>query len=140
MTSAEQDILKALVGRLIPASAEYNAPGADDDIIFNAIAADLAANAAALADLLGDLARDGRAAVAGRPLDQLLGYVGSAHPEAFGLIAVAVIQAYYRDDRVMRSLDLEPRPPFPKGHQIAEGDLSLLDPVRARGPIWREAP
>ena len=49
-----------------------------------------------------------------------------------------VLLCYYRDDRVMRSLGLEPRPPFPKGHVVEQGDWSLLDPVRARPPMWRK--
>jgi hypothetical protein len=48
-----------------------------------------------------------------------------------------VLLCYYRDDRVMTSLGQEPRAPFPKGHVLEQGDLSLLDPVRARPPIWR---
>jgi len=127
------DLLKALAARLIPASAEYGVPGADDPEIFVGIAAALAPNMDAIARPLRDL---GAEAVAGEPLDALMGRLGAA----FGLIAVAVIQAYYRDDRVMRALDLEPRPPFPKGYVIPEGDFTLVDPVRARGRIWRDAP
>jgi hypothetical protein len=43
------------------------------------------------------------------------------------------------DDRVVRSLGLEPRPPHPKGHVLEDGDWSLLDPVRARALTWRRA-
>ena len=50
----------------------------------------------------------------------------------------ATVRCYYRDDRVMRSLGMEPRPPFPKGFDIPQGDWSLLDPVRARGRVYRE--
>jgi hypothetical protein len=49
-----------------------------------------------------------------------------------------VLLCYYRDDRVMHSLGQEPRAPFPKGHEVEQGDWSLLDPVRARPPIWRK--
>jgi hypothetical protein len=49
-----------------------------------------------------------------------------------------VLQCYYRDDRVMRSLGLEVRPPFPKGFEVEQGDWSLLDPVRARPKLYRE--
>ncbi len=48
-----------------------------------------------------------------------------------------VLQCYYRDDRVVRSLGLEPRPPYPKGHVLEDGDWSLLEPVRARTSFWR---
>jgi hypothetical protein len=50
-----------------------------------------------------------------------------------------VLQCYYRDDRVLRSLNLELRPPFPKGYALEQGDWSLLDPVKARPPTWRKA-
>ena len=49
-----------------------------------------------------------------------------------------VLQCYYRDDRVMRSLGMEVRPPFPKGFVVEQGDWSLLDPVRARPKMYRE--
>jgi hypothetical protein len=65
------------------------------------------------------------------------------HAERDAAVAVLtriVLLCYYRDDRVMLSLGLEPRPPFPKGHEIEQGDWSLLDPVRARAPFWRQVP
>ena len=40
----------------------------------------------------------------------------------------------------MRSLDMEPRPPFPLGYTLEEGDWSLLDPVRARPKFYRQVP
>jgi choline dehydrogenase-like flavoprotein len=58
---------------------------------------------------------------------------------AVATLTRVVLQCYYRDDRVVRSLRLEPRPPYPKGHVLEDGDWSLLDPVRARSPLWRRA-
>ena len=51
-----------------------------------------------------------------------------------------VLQCYYRDDRVLRSLGLELRAPFPKGYVLEQGDWSLLDPVKARAGTLRRAP
>jgi hypothetical protein len=51
-----------------------------------------------------------------------------------------IAQGYYRDDRVMRSLGMEVRAPFPKGFEVEQGDWSLLDPVRARPAFYRRAP
>jgi hypothetical protein len=48
-----------------------------------------------------------------------------------------LIQCYYLDDRVMRAIGLEYRPPFPYGYNVEEGDLSLLEPVFLRGRIYR---
>jgi hypothetical protein len=54
------------------------------------------------------------------------------------LLTRIILQCYYRDDRVMRSLEMEVRPPFPQGFAVEQGDWSLLDPVRARPPLYRE--
>ncbi len=50
-----------------------------------------------------------------------------------------MLQCYYRDDRVLRSLGLELRAPFPKGYTLEQGDWSLLDPVKARAGTLRRA-
>ena len=60
----------------------------------------------------------------------------SGGPAAATLVRV-VLQCYYRDDRVLRSLGLELRPPFPKGYELEQGDWSLLDPVKARRSVLR---
>jgi hypothetical protein len=54
---------------------------------------------------------------------------------AVATLTRVVLQCYYRDDRVVRSLGLERRPPYPKGHVLEDGDWSLLDLVRARLPF-----
>jgi hypothetical protein len=56
---------------------------------------------------------------------------------AVATLARVVLQCYYRDDRVVRSLGLEPRAPYPKGYELEDGDWSLLNPVRARPTMWR---
>ena len=75
-------------------------------------------------------------------LDMKAPFAGEVSVNAGGAAAATlvrvVLQCYYRDDRVMISLGQEPRSPFPKGHTVEQGDLSLLDPVRARPPIWRK--
>jgi hypothetical protein len=40
----------------------------------------------------------------------------------------------------MRSLGMEPRPPFPLGFAVEDGDWSLLEAVRARPQLYRDAP
>jgi hypothetical protein len=39
----------------------------------------------------------------------------------------------------MWSLGMEPRPPFPEGFEIEQGDWSLLDPVRGHPKLYRDA-
>jgi hypothetical protein len=62
----------------------------------------------------------------------------ATRPAAATLVRV-VLQCYYRDDRVLRSLGIELRAPFPKGHVLPDGDWSLLDPVKARPMSLRRA-
>jgi hypothetical protein len=49
-----------------------------------------------------------------------------------------VLLCYYRDDRVMQSLGLEPRPPFPKGHLVerATGRCSIPSANGRRCTVW----
>ena len=53
--------------------------------------------------------------------------------------AAHIYMYYYQDSRVLTQIGLEARAPFPKGFTsfVKRGDLSLLDPVRARGSICR---
>jgi hypothetical protein len=143
LTSAQRDDLRVISAMMIPTSAEYDVPGADDPII--------------QADILATLGRDTRSVVAaldhlaqlaGKPLAALDDATREAVAREFraaGGVAAAtlirvVLQCYYRDDRVLRSLNLELRPPFPLGYTLEQGDWSLLDPVKARPPMWRKVP
>ncbi len=132
--------LSALVGTIVPASAEHGVPGADDPAIF----ADLITSAGSVLEFLEEALRRFAASTPGFATaadDERLAAAEAfraAEPETMGLILSLVSQAYYRDPRVLASLGTPPRPPFPEGYEVPAGDWSLLDPVRARGPIWRE--
>ncbi|HVH82439.1 MAG TPA: hypothetical protein VM782_23795 [Stellaceae bacterium] len=140
LTPAQADDLRLLAGIIIPASMEFDVPGADDPAIQADILATLGRDAEPVREALDQLAT-----LAGGPfaaLDPVRREALALGLRAKGGVAVTtltrvVLQCYYRDDRVVRSLGLEPRPPYPKGHVLPDGDWSLLDPVRAREPFWR---
>ena len=142
LTPAHRGDLRVIAGTMIPASAEFDVPGADDPAIQADIVATLGRDAVLVREALDQLAR-----LAGSPLadlDPARREAVAMELRAKGGPAVAtltrvVLQCYYRDDRVVRALGLEPRPPYPKGHVLEDGDWSLLDPVRARPPMWRRA-
>jgi hypothetical protein len=139
-TDADLSLLRRLVGRVIPASSEYVVPGADDEVIFADIVQTLGRHAAVVRSMLATLdAGELRTAPSARVDETIQILLGSPEP-AMGEVVSVVAQCYYRDDRVMRSLGMEPRPPFPKGFEVEQGDWSLLDPVRARPRIWRDVP
>src|SRR5258708_7506559 len=141
LTADQFRSLRCLAEMMIPASAEYAVPSAADETIFADILRSFGRDAAhvlavlrTLDDMAGgvfaDLEPMRREAVADRLRD--------SGGEALMYLSRIILQCYYRDDRVMRSLGLEPRPPYPKGFEVEEGDWSLLDPVRARPKLFRE--
>jgi hypothetical protein len=141
LTPAQSDDLRAIAGVIIPAGAKFDVPGADDPAVQADIVATLGRDTGLVREALDEFAR----LAGGRPLaslDPARRETVALELRAKGGAAVAtltrvVLQCYYRDDRVVRSLGLEPRPPYPKGHVLEDGDWSLLDPVRARPPMWR---
>jgi len=70
----------------------------------------------------------------------MIGELRAQQPSFMSRLAMETLACYYQHDRVLAGLGREARPPYPKGYQVAQGDLSLLDPVRARGKIYRDAP
>jgi hypothetical protein len=140
LSEAELSDLRCLAGMIIPASAKYGVPGADDDTILADTVASIGRDAhhvhAALATLRG-LAGGPFAALDAARRTEVAASLREDGGAAVRTLTRIVLLCYYRDDRVMESLGLELRPPFPKGHVIEQGDWSLLDPVRARKPFWR---
>jgi hypothetical protein len=118
---AEERDLRRLAGVMVPASAEYGVPGADDAPIF--------------VDIVRSLDRDrGHVRTALAMLREIAGgdFAGldDAEAEAAAMTLLgqggpvitalgrAVLQCYYRDDRVFRALGLEPRAPYPQGRVL----------------------
>jgi hypothetical protein len=140
LTAQQARDLRALAGTIIPPSPAYGVPGADDDLIFNDILRSLERDRNDICQALTDLARLAGGAFADLGPERRA-EVATAFREAGGAPLTATVRVvllcYYRDDRVMRSLGQEPRPPFPKGHVVEQGDWSLLDPVRKRPRMYR---
>ena len=133
--------LRALAGMIIPPSTVYDVPGADDEKIFSDILRSLERDRDDIRRALSHLAAIGGCAFADLEAERRT-EVAAAFREVGGAPLAALVRVvllcYYRDDRVMRSLGQEARPPFPKGHVVEQGDWSLLDPVRARPPMYRK--
>jgi hypothetical protein len=142
LTSAQCYDLRTIAAMIIPASDEYKLPGADDAVIQADILATLGRDTEMVREALDHLAR-----LAVKPLAELdqakrdavaTEFRATGGPAAATLVRV-VLQCYYRDDRVLHSLGLELRAPFPLGYTLEQGDWSLLDPVKARPPTLRRA-
>lgn len=147
-TAAQRGVLAHVLDDLIPASADGRMPAAGQlgaaaylDQSLNAMPP-LKAMIAEGLDALDALARTrhpgGLDALA--PAERaavLLEHAGSEHSFPPILIMHA-FAGYYQDPRILALLHLPPRAPHPQGYEMGADDLSLLDPVRRRGKLYRE--
>ena len=138
LSDDQRRTLRCLAEMMIPASREYGVPSAADDAIFGDILRSFGRDEHHVMTVLRDL--EGFADLDPSGRQSKVAQVRESHGEALKGLSSVILQCYYRDDRVMRALGMEPRPPFPKGHEVEQGDWSLLDPVRRRPKLYREAP
>ncbi len=142
-----RDALRILVHMMIPPSEEHAVPGAADDTIFADILATAHTYQPAVDEVLqalneisnkfsdvdfSGLSEDDRQHVTAE--------LRRDQPLLVSALVAITAQCYYRDDRVMQSLGMEVRPPFPQGFALEKGDWSLLDPVRKREKFYRAVP
>jgi hypothetical protein len=142
MLSADQcRSLRCLAEMMIPASAEYGVPSAGDDAIFGDILKSFGRDAGhviAVLQTLDAMSSGPFADLDPQRRDAIAAELREIGGETLAYLTRIILQCYYRDDRVMRSLGMEPRPAFPKGFEVERGDWSLLDPVRARPKLYRD--
>jgi hypothetical protein len=141
LTPDEAADLRCLAGMIVPPSTKYDVPGADDAAIFADIVNSIGRDAELVRAALGRLRALSGGSFAAQDPGRRAEVAASLRAErdtGLSVLTRIVLLCYYRDDRVMLSLGLEPRPPFPRGHEIEQGDWSLLDPVRKRAPFWRQ--
>ena len=127
LSPAERAILASAAGLMIPADPELGMPAASDPTILADIEKSIGRDLALVRQALASFA----------PAQDINTWMngGGLATRALGRIVLA---AYYRDDRVLRALGHEARPPFPGGYVVEQGDWSLVDTVRARAPFWRD--
>ena len=138
---AQRETLRVIAAAMIPASEALHLPGADDPVILDDILASTGRDTKVLADaltMLHSAAAGEFAALRSAGPGTVLERFRTENCSVAAILELVIAQCYYRDDRVMRAIGMEPRAPFPKGYDVEQGDWSLLDPVRARGKIYRD--
>ena len=145
-TDDERLAVTALAAMVVPASEEYGVPGADDPAIVDNILVDASRRPEQLKDALpalDALAQEEAglpyASVSDDKRKAITSAFRKSHAGHAKLFANLTVQGYYRDDRVMRSIGLEARPPHPQGYEVEQGDWSLVDPVKKKAPFYRPA-
>ena len=146
LSPAQRDVLAIVLDLIVPASADGRRPSAADVDVLGYIRA---AEPGTLANLGAELDRldaeakerhgEGFASLDADVRQALVDDIRAAEPSFMGTLAIQTVTCYYQDERVLEAIGVEARPPFPKGYEVPSGDLTLLDPVRKRGRVWREA-
>jgi len=145
MGGSLRETLTAVLRLIIPPSSDGRLPGADAYDLWGYLETAAPEHRPAIAKDLEqlDLQSQSRFGKDFAALDvplakQLVEELRQAQPEFLGELARQTICCYYQQDRVLAAIGMEPRPPFPEGYDVPAGDLSLLDPVRRRGKLFRD--
>jgi hypothetical protein len=133
--------LDAVLDALLPASPDGRFPGGSSVGILERLEGPtLEAAMLVLPKLVEEARSAGGGSVQGVAPDrwpEIVRRAQVAHPEGFTAVITHALYAYYLDPRVVAAIGLAPRAPFPDGHSVPDGDLSLLEAVYERGPFYR---
>ncbi len=147
LTPVQRVNLDIVLDMIVPPSADGRMPGAAEVGVPAYLVAEAPDALPPLCRELEELERRslerfarGFAELPQRERKSLIEAMRAQEPSFMSRLAMETLACYYQHDRVLGGLGLEARPPYPKGYQVVPGDLSLLEPVRARGKIYRDAP
>jgi hypothetical protein len=145
--ASQQLLLRHVLNRLVPASDDF--PGAGDLGVATYVDTVVGRSAelkrlfsqglthiamisqAQQAQEFSDLAEDQK--------DAVLRQVETLHPAFFETLVQHTYSGYYSHPAVIRLLGLEARPPQPRGYHLEPLDLTLLDNMKQRSPLYRQA-
>ncbi|MEY3184271.1 MAG: hypothetical protein RLZZ613_959 [Pseudomonadota bacterium] len=132
LSREEIGLLRRVAGLMIPQSEAFGVPGADDPIIFADVLASLGRDLPAIREALSLIKQAQQSDAAA-----LAAMLTSTRPDLCTSLVSVITRCYYRDNRVMKSIGMAVRAPYPEGFSIEPNDLTLLDPVKARGRRYR---
>ena len=147
LTDAQRELLTQVLDRIVP--ADGGLPGAGELGVGEFVESTAGSKPGQTRQLVDGLklvevtaGRRGSGVFAGLDddaKDETLRAVESESPAFFDELVRLTYVGYYSQPRVAAALGLEARPPQPLGFDMQQTDLSLLDNVRQRGPVYREA-
>ena len=148
-TAEQEDVLRALLDEVIPPSSDGRLPGAGGlDLIGHVartvrqtpmLAPVVEYGLSAIAELAGTRSPDGWAGLSRTERAALLAEFAAGDQLFMPALLFLAYSGYYQHPRVVEALGLEARPPHPKGYAMEAFDTTLLDAVRRRGKIYRDA-
>lgn len=145
MTPEQQRTLEAVLDEIIPPSPDKKFPGAGSLGLTEEIETKvgtrwtgIARGLAKLDELSRSHGGESFAELADEERQPILRELAMTQPTLLPSLIAPTYSGYYRAAQVLEALGRDPRPPYPEGYELEEGDFSLLDPVRARPKLYRE--
>jgi len=146
LSRAQHETLTVVLNLIIPPSDDGRMPGAAEYDVWGYIRDAASSLAAVIPKQLDQLDRHARGRLGKRlaslnehDAQAMVDEIRAVEPEFMADLARQTVCCYYQQDRVLTAVGMEARPPFPKGYEVKSGNLSLLDPVRRRGKVYRDA-
>jgi hypothetical protein len=143
----QRELLRATLNRIIPASGAF--PGAGDLGVVSYVDTVIARSAElrrlfarglAQIDITSqELHAQGFMDLSEHQKDAVLRRVEANNSEFFSALLTHTYSGYYSNPLIIRLLGSDLRPPQPRGYELEPLDLSLLDRVRRRKPLYRPA-
>ena len=147
LTTGQRASLDIVLNMIVPPSADGRMPGAAEVGVPAYLLAEAPDALGVLCGELEALERRSRERFArtftgleAHERNSLIEELRAQAPSFMSRLAMEALACYYQHDRVLEGLGQEARAPYPKGYQVVQGDLSLLEPVRVRGKVYRDAP
>jgi hypothetical protein len=137
LSAQQQDKLSALLDAIIPANQQKSLPSAKDLELVAYLNEQAADFIPLLIQGLDDL-DDHFAQLTPTARHPVVERLGKTQAELFNGLLFHAFACYYQDDHVLEALGLGAGPPFPRGNEVVEGDMSLLDPVLKQPRLYRK--
>src|SRR5262245_59031144 len=147
LNEAHWELMRAALNRIVPASGAF--PGAGDLGIMSYVDAQIGRSAelrrlfargVTQIDITSqELYTQEFRNLAEHQQDTVLRRVEAHNSEFFTALVTYTYSGYYSHSLIVRLLGLESHPPQPRGHELEPLDLSLLDRMKQRKPLYRPA-
>jgi hypothetical protein len=136
LTDAQRAALPALLDTIVPRSDDGEMPSAAE-VGFDAYLVTQGQGFAPMLPAVLDQLGAGFATLSPEERHDRLSEWQSEQPALFSGLLACVYDCYYQDDRVREKIGVVRGPVFPQGNEVAQGDLSLLDPVIENADAFR---
>ena len=145
----QEDMVRALLDEVIPPSPDGRLPGAGGLDLIEHVARTVQQTPmlrpvveyglSAIAEQAASRHPDGWAALSRDERSELLRRFAAGDQFFLPAFLFLAYSGYYQHPHVVEALGLEARAPHPKGYAMEPFDLTLLDAVRRRGKMYRDA-